>query len=178
MLNVDFLNISNAKTIGRLLPYWTRGRKLSMLLQGILAPLASVHSTFKIWALERYIECHITSQKLSLEWYLAYSLRSHFLNPGDKFTLVHGVDELTACFSSGLWYNGLHWDNERRWDADSEFLATIDETTVYAPAIVDTLSYDHEDYERDIRGIMSKFAINFSKINVIVAETEQQTNKT
>lgn len=213
MINIDFTNINNAKLIGRLLPFWARGKKTSLLLQAILSPIASAHSRFKAWGLERYIECHITAQKSSLEWYLKYRLKTHFLKENDNFFITQGINESVSCFSSNVWRNGLHWDNALRWSVDTEplvnmnmnltcintglwenrmlwnnallwdnedngkkynddYLKSIDQTNVYAPAIVDTVNYNHEDYERDIRNIMSKFMINFNKINIIVADTE------
>lgn len=87
MINIDFANINNAKLIGRLLPFWARGKKVSLLLQAILYPIASVHNLFKIWALEKFIECHITAQKASLEWYLRYKLKSHFIMKMITFSL-------------------------------------------------------------------------------------------
>ena len=145
MISVNFLNIDNAKMIGRLLPFWSRGRKISLLLQALLNPLVPLHKTFKVWALDKFIECHITAQKSSLEWYLKYRLQYHFLNESDNFSIVESIDESPEL---------------------------TNQTFVYAPAIVDTVNYDHEDYERDIRYIMSKFMINFNKINVIVADTQ------
>lgn len=87
MINIDFANINNAKLIGRLLPFWARGKKVSLFLQAILSPIASAHNSFKIWALEKFIECHITAQKASLEWYLRYKLKYHFHNENDNFLL-------------------------------------------------------------------------------------------
>ena len=213
MINIDFTNIDNAKLIGRLLPWWARGKTISLLLQALLSPIASAHLSFKSWALERYIECHITAQKASLEWYLKYRLKSHFHNENDNFYITQGINEALSCFSGDIWRNGLHWDNGQRWGANPEsiitmnmnlsctntgvwennmfwnnellwdnedngkkynddYLESIDQTNVYAPAIVDTVNYNHEDYERDIRNIMSKFMINFNKINIIVADME------
>ena len=118
-----------------------------------------------------------------------------------------------SCFSSDVWRNGLHWDNNLRWNVDMEplvhmnmnlscintgmwentmlwnnallwdnenngkkynddYLEIVNQTNVYAPAIIDTVNYNHEDYERDIKNIMSKFMINFSKIHIIIADTE------
>lgn len=213
MINIDFTNINNAKLIGRLLPFWARGKKLSLLLQAILSPIASTHLSFQNWGLQRYIECQITAQKLSLEWYLKYRLKQRFLNENDSFYITQGVNESVACFSSGFWRNGIHWDNALRWGVDLEplvsmnmnltcintglwenrmlwnnvllwdnedngkkynddYLESVDKTNVYAPAIVDTVNYNHEDYERDIRNIMSKFMINFNQINIIIADTQ------
>ena len=102
MINIDFANINNAKLIGRLLPFWARGKKVSLFLQAILCPIASAHNSFKIWALEKFIECHITAQKASLEWYLRYKLKSHFHNENDNFFITHGINESLSCFSSDV----------------------------------------------------------------------------
>lgn len=211
MINVDFTNVDNARMIGRLLPFWARGRKLSLLLQALMSPIVNVHLSFKSWALERYIECHITAQRLSLEWYLRYKLKSHFLNEGDAFYVTQGVNETVSCFSSDRWRNALHWDNDLRWGVDTEplvymnmnltcvntglwedrylwnnalvwenedngkkydddYLESSGKTTVYAPAMVDTVEYDHSDYERDIRSILSKYMINFNKVVIEMAD--------
>jgi len=124
MINIDFTNIDNAKLIGRLLPFWARGKKISLLLQAILSPIASAHSRFKAWGLERYIECHITAQKSSLEWYLKYRLQLHFLKENDNFFITQGINESLSCFSSNVWRNGLHWDNALRWNVDTEPLVS------------------------------------------------------
>lgn len=179
MINIGFTDIDNAKLIGRLLPFWSRGKKVSLLLQAILSPIISIHDRFKLWGLQRFIECQITAQKASLEWYLKYRLGSHFLREDDNFFIVHGINETISCFSSDVWRNGLHWDNSLRWNANKgslinmgtdDYLESMGQTNVYAPAIVDTVNYNHEDYERDIRNIMSKYMINFNRINIIVAD--------
>ena len=210
MINIDFTNIDNGKLIGRLLPFWARGKKTSLLLQALISPLKSAHNLFKVWALSMYIDCHITAQKDSLEWYLKYRLKSHFADESGEFHVVHGLNEAVSCFSREYWSNNLHWSNELKWEIgssgitpvnpqfscfntglwlnemvwndcllweneyvnkedDDMFLESVDVTTVYAPAIIDTVLYNHEDYERDIRNIMSKFMINFNPINIIVA---------
>ena len=210
MINVDFLNINNASLIARLIPFWARGRKISLFIQALLSPLVSLHNNFKTWALDQYIYCHITAQALSLEWYLKYKLKSHFANENDVFLIVNGVNESLSCFSGDIWRNGLHWDNSLRWNVNSEqivnmnmnltcfntglweksllwnnafhweneendkkynddYLESVNKTNVYAPAIIDTVNYDHDDYMRDIRNIMSKFMINFNKVVIIIA---------
>lgn len=210
MINVDFTNITNAKLIGRLLPWWIRGKRVSLLLQALLSPLASTHGPFKKWALDKYIECHITAQKLSLEWYLKYCLKEHFLYAADEFLITQSIDEVIACFSGPMWHDNLYWFNDRKWEEETEFDkytnmnmscfstglwnnalawnngllwreefngmeydAEYSEYTgsinVYAPAIVDTLRYNHDDYERDIRNLMSKYMINFKKVRVFIA---------
>ena len=169
MINIDFTNIDNAKLIGRLLPFWARGKKISLLLQAILSPIASAHNRFKIWGLQKFIECQVTAQKSSLEWYLKYRLKSHFQNENDTFFITQGINESVSCFSSDIWRNGLHWDNSLRWFIDTEPLVNMN---MNLTCINTPVKFYHEDYERDIRNIMSKFMINFNKINIIVADTE------
>lgn len=189
MLSINFANITNAKMIGKLLPWWARGRKTSLLLQALLHPIISVHNTFKVWALEKLIECHITSQKMSLEWYLKYKLSRHFYNDDDEFLITQGEpdnrpsdmepsvdsDINNSCYGSGLWYNDKYWSNTGVWrnneQAEDVVKIVANQIYVFAPAIVDTIEYNHDDYERDIRNIMSKYMINFNKINIIVYDT-------
>lgn len=198
MINIDFININNATLVGRLLPFWARGRKISLFLQAILSPLTAAHNSFKIWALERFIECHITSQRSSLEWFLKYKLKQHFLNKNDTFSIVDGIDRSISCFSNNKWTNQLPWDNQMHWsvstvsmtvsgtvdstiktnneaDTDEEIIMLFKGIVVYAPAIVNTVNYNTQDYERDIRYIMSKYMINFRKINIIIANTNKKS---
>lgn len=213
MINIDFTSIDNSKLIGRLLPFFARGRKLSLLLQSVLSPLVYVHESFKAWALEKFIEYHITAQQSSLEWYLKYKLGSHFANENASFQIVNGINESMACFTEEVWRNGLHWDNSLRWGVANEaivtlnmnftcintglwenkmlwsnsflwenedtgisynddYLESVEYTNVYAPAIVPTVNYSVEDYERDIRNIMAAYMINFKPINIIIPDTE------
>lgn len=175
MLNVDFLNIDNDKMIGRLLPFWARGRKISLLLQALLYPLRYVHQKFKVWALERYIESHISGQKMSLEWYLKYMLKTHLVDEKQEFFITQEAQELITSLSSNNWDNYSFWDNEQPWMNGYVVIAPeladiINHCTiVYAPPIVETIDYDYSDYERDIRFIISKYMINFSKVFIIFA---------
>lgn len=211
MINVDFLNISNSKLIGRLLPFWARGRKMSLLIQALLNPLIEVHNSFKQWALEKYIYCHITAQAMSLEWYLTYRLRHHFRNPNHSFLIISEVKETVACFSTEVWRNNLYWHNHLRWALNTDplqntninyccfntglwenellwnnsffwenepidrqyiddYFELIDRIIVYAPALAVDVNYNDEDYERDIRYILSQFMVCFQKVAVIILE--------
>lgn len=172
MINVDFLNIDNAKLVGRLLPFWARGKNISLFLQSTLKPMVSVHNNFKSWALENYIYCHITAQAMSLAWYLRYKLKSHFADENDEFQIMHGNNDLLSCYNSGIWDNDMKWSDAFLWNNKNEVIIdTIDDyTSVYAPKIIDTINYDQEDYKRDIRNILSKFMINFKKTVIVVAK--------
>lgn len=210
MINIDFTNIDNAKLIGRLLPFWARGRKLSLLLEALLSPLKATHDRFKIWGLNKYIDCHITAQRLSLEWYLNYKLRSHFHSEKDSFSIIQNTNDTVACFSNETWSNKYYWSNDLLWSENVEDEIGTDESysvvnsgqwennqswsnaslwenepsssvndaieppdigviRVLAPAIDDTVVYNHEDYERDIRNIMAKFMVCFNRIEIIIA---------
>lgn len=174
MINVDFINIDNARLIGRLLPFWARGRWISLFMMAILSPIISVHNAFKVWALKQYVSCFITAQKASLEWYLKYCLKSRFLDEDDSFVVDHGNSSPLSCFSSEIWENSGYWDNGLLWD-DKEYIEQRELVKIAAPEIVDTVSYNHEDYERDIRNILSKFMINFDKISITIAGKDKTT---
>lgn len=210
MINIDFTNIDNAKLTGRLLPFWARGRKLSLLLEALLSPIRATHDRFKAWGLNKYIDCHITAQKPSLEWYLNYKLRFHFHYEGDSFCIIQNTNDVMACFSDDTWNNKYYWNNDLLWSESVEGGGSSDESRsaintgrwendsdwnnsalwenepgetvsdaieppdigvvrVLAPAIDDTAVYNHEDYERDIRGIMAKFMVCFNPIEIIIA---------
>lgn len=167
MINIDFVNIDNAKLVGRLLPYWARGKKISLLLQALLSPLIMIHNQFKVWVLETYIQCHVTAQRASLEWYLNYKLGSHFKNPSSSFSIVHGMN--LTCINTGLWENELPWSNFDVWQNERNNKPYNDGyVNVLAPAITETTKYNSEDYERDIRNIMSKFMINFDPVYIFI----------
>ena len=192
MINVDYVNIDNAKLIGRLLPFWARGKNISLLLQAVLSPIISVHNNFKLWALEQYIYTHITSQAMSLEWYLKYKLKSHFANENHSFVVKdesmtfspdYGSDEegaidIYTCFGGEVWVNEFSWRNNVLWSplqldeiAEHELEEKTDDGSyiyIYAPAIVSTINYNQDDYVRDINYIVSKFMTNFKKIKIYI----------
>lgn len=215
MINVGFLNIDNSKLVGRLLPYWARGKNTSLLLQAILSPITSVHNNFKLWALEQYIYAHITSQAMSIEWYLKYRLKSHFVNEAHSFIVsdeevvidwndypeteepdtedpeeepgAGGVVNVYTCFGGEMWMNEFVWENNALWslsqaEAEAAAYSTDEEEGsegetetgkgeyiyVYAPEIVSTISYNQDDYVRDINYIVSQFMTNFKAIKIII----------
>ena len=192
MINVDFVNIDNAKLIGRLLPFWARGKNTSLLLQAILSPIISVHNNFKLWALERYIYTHITSQAMSIEWYLKYRLKSHFVNENNSFIVrdepikltadgeIDGIVDIYTCFGGGIWANEFNWKNNALWLASQNegdiVYGSEDEDAdennpfiyIYAPEIVSTINYNQDDYIRDINYIVSQFMTNFKSLKIII----------
>jgi hypothetical protein len=92
------------------------------------------------------------------------------------------VDKYYSCINSGVWTDNKAWNNTLSWENEpeestedkelsfyTEDIEVSDEINVYAPAITKTVKYTNDDYERDIRSILSVYMINFDKINVIIA---------
>lgn len=199
MINVDFVNIDNAKLIGRLLPFWARGKNISLLLQSVLSPIISVHNNFKLWALEQYIYTHITSQSMSIEWYLKYKLKSHFVNSSNSFIVrdepikftadgeIDGIEDIFTCFGGESWINEFDWKNNVLWTLTQASAVSIHNSEeaepdtetengpyiyVYAPEIVSTINYNQDDYIRDINYIVSQFMTNFNEIKIVIIKKQ------
>lgn len=177
MINVGFTDIDNAKMIGRLLPFWARGRRISLLLQAILNPIVADHRSFQAWALERYAECHVTAQPPSLQWYLAYKLSSHFRHPDASFRISQDGMEYLYSARQGLWDNDELWDNGALWGkgdetmlVDTRQVEDAEHIRLYAPEIVETVNYDRSDYERDIRSILSKYLTTFGTVEIVISD--------
>lgn len=184
MININFLNINNSKLIGRLLPFWLRGKKISLLLLSLLSPLVSLHNNFKAWALEHFIIAHITAQESSIEWYITYKLNRHFVNKEDKFQVICGVgtpeniifrnEEFHQIenYTAPIFYNDEeeYQNNEMVIYYKNEKIEATIVANVYAPKIIETINYDKSDYERDIKAIISRFMTNFRKYNIIIEE--------
>lgn len=184
MINVDFLNIDNGKLLGRLLPFWSRGKRMALFLLSILNPLVPLHNKFKAWALEHYIVAHITTQRQSIEWYLNYKLRSHFADKNKSFQVICGVGKPeNIIFRDHELYNIYtytapnFYGDEKGIDVHEMIVYYKDEvieatvmTNIYAPKIIETISYDMDDYIKDIHSYIHKFMTNFKKYNIIIIE--------
>lgn len=176
MINVSYTNIDNSRLVGRLLPFWARGRKTSLLIQALLSPLVSLHKTFQAWALERHIECVVTSQTMVLEWYLAYRLKKHFNDENDRFTITSGITDVESCFSTGMWKDNAFWNNDLLWDNEENHSGTLQgddeilKINVHAPAIMETNEYDLDDYRLDITSIVSRYLTCFKDIKIIIQQ--------
>lgn len=184
MINVNFLNIDNGKLLGRLLPFWLRGKRIALFLLAILNPVVSLHNKFKAWALEHYIVAHITTQRQSIEWYLNYKLKSHFAEPMKHFEVICGIGKPENIIFRG---NDLHnieaytapnfYGEEEGKDSHEMIVYYKDEVieatgvaTIYAPKIIETINYDMEDYIKDIHSFLDRFMTNFRKYNIVIVE--------
>ena len=181
MIDVRFLHINNERLVGMLLPFWARGKKMFLFLLSCLRPLVSLHSNFSSWALERYIESHITGQKYPLEWYLTYKLSSHFQDKNARFRITYGEGDAQNVMFFGIEYYKsnqytapIYYKSEDKAQ-DEMILYYRGEKeekngvmTVYAPAIVPVINYDQEDYEIDIHNILSMFLTTFKKYIITI----------
>lgn len=100
MINTDKYNITNSRIINMVLPFYARGRRISLLLEAIAHPLKSIHTTYKNWALERLIEASVTSQPMSIVWYLNHKFRKYFQNKNDSFQ----ISTNSININSTIWY--------------------------------------------------------------------------
>lgn len=174
MINTDKYNITNSRIISMVLPFYARGRKTILLLEAISHPLVSIHTAYKSWALERMIEAHITSQPMSIIWYLNYVFRKYFKNKTDSFR----ISQDAANQNSVVWYveeQYLHegstpWllENSSETLSDGNKLVTRNyneqqgetasaDITVYAPQINETSLFDNEKYLLKAREIIDKY---------------------
>lgn len=164
ILSPEKYQIDNARAICRLLPFWIRGRKIILFLEAISHPLKSVHDKFKEWAYERLIDAAITSQQLSLVWYLNHRLRKHFINQEDSFRITsdaYSEGEVIYNFSENM-LAGNHYaydfEEEIQQSTENMMLKNFDEGVEYnadiviiAPNIVETIDYSESNYKNEIR---------------------------
>lgn len=173
MTNTDKYNITNSKIISMVLPFYARGRKLTLLLEAVAHPLVSIHNAYKSWALERLIEASTTSQPMSLIWYLNHSFKKYFQNQSDSFQIM--MDSLDN--NSTIWHleeQPLHegttpWlmeNSSDTLDSKANKLVTRNynekdteqtDIVIYAPKIIETTLFTLEMYINEIRKIVDKY---------------------
>lgn len=173
MINTDKYNITNSRIISMVLPFYARGRKTILLLEAISHPLVSIHIAYKSWALERMIEAHITSQPMSIIWYLNHVFRKYFKNKTDSFH----ISQDSTNKNSVVWYveeQYLHegstpWllENSSETLVDANKLVTRNcneqqesvsaDITIYAPQINETTLFDNDKYLLKAREIIDKY---------------------
>lgn len=135
-------DIDNAKVIGRVLPFYVRGRKLSVFLYAIAYPLVTLHETFKKWALQKKIEASVTSQTLTMEWYLTYLFKKRFEDENASFKIIDNFLEQS--------------------DGGDTFI------TIIAPKIVEISLYSMDDYIKDINKVVDSYITNFKKYKIVL----------
>ena len=81
-------SININKQVNRLVPYYLRGRKMLLFLQGVCAPLGFFNdgeTGFNTWAHKSLLDLSMTGQKVRLEWYI-----NHVVVPENDITLRAG----------------------------------------------------------------------------------------
>ena len=115
MLGTDKYAIDNKKLLGRLLPFFARGRNLSGILLASISPIESLHKEWREWALDRIIESVATSQPVVLRWYLKKMLLPYMENAADEFGILsYGADYYIFIFEDKAEQNlkgsvGSYW---------------------------------------------------------------------
>lgn len=180
ILSPEKYQIDNARAICRLLPFWIRGRKMILFLEAISHPLEKIHDAFKEWAYERLIDAAITSQQLSLVWFLNHRLRKHFVNQGDSFRITSDAfseGEIVYNFSENL-LAGNHYaydyGEEVEPATENMLLKNFNEGVTYnadiiiiAPDIVEAEGYGKENYKNEIRRYIDSYITVPDKYEVL-----------
>lgn len=179
-MDVTRYEIDNGKVICRLLPFFLRGRKTSLMLEAMAHPLKSLHKAYLDWALERKIEASTTSQKASLIWYLNHKMRGHFLNKEDTFRIItnmyypesviynmgeqhEGDDRVVVDMTEAQSENQLYLHNIKE-DIEENSQMII----IMAPRIFETQQYNNTIYEKEIKKCADKYLVAVTNYMIIL----------
>lgn len=175
-------DIDIAEIIGRLIPFYARGRKILMLLQAIAHPIEQLHKIWVKWAKEMTVEASVTSQPLSLAWYLNHKLRDRFVNEDDTFVVYNGLGNPTNmlfCESEYLesdsYSKHVYGYSEENAENLTMVTKNADETdnnslflSIIAPAINETVFYDNSDYRHEIKSLVDKYNDSLGEFQIII----------
>ena len=187
MINTDKYAITNSRVIGMTLPFFARGKIASNFLEAIASPLVGIHKAFREWALWRLIEASITSQPMSLVWYLNFVFRSKFVNPEDSFVITtDNLEQNTAIwylreqaeheqYSPYLQYDSVGGDpwispEKRAFVTRSieEGMINTADIVIYAPEINITAKYDNTNYRNEIRSRVDRYMVCSVGYDVVI----------
>lgn len=173
-------DINVPKAVGKLLPFWARGRRTSLFLAGILEPLRQVHSAWLRWAAERLIEASVTYQPVSLEWYLNHLFSPLFADPGDSFMVFEASAPTNVVYTESEYFEAdEHSQHVYCMEEEAEELTMtifkkgeVPEFTegvaVAAPPIEQTSQYDNDDYVKDIESVIRKYDVTFRQHQITI----------
>mgnify|MGYP003181035372 CR=1 FL=1 len=78
----------NSKTLlGRLIPFFLRGKRMLQFLSAISSPLDDVNKAFQSWAYNTLVDAATTSQVIVLKWALKNKFGQYFYNEDDEFSI-------------------------------------------------------------------------------------------
>lgn len=174
-MNTDIYKISNSKTICRVLPFFARGRKMILFLEGISSPLVSLHKKFLTWAYKMLLSLKVTAQVEVMTWYLNHLFRSRFAHEEDTFVISdnYAVKNLVAFNYSEA--TMLKVIDVRIYDTDeqeealslSKPIGDIDDRIesdlvfIHAPRIKPDADYSEREYRRDILSAINEYKTSF-----------------
>ena len=79
--------VADSKTLlGRIVPFFLRGKRVLKFLAAISSPLDDVNTAFQTWAHDTLIDAVTTSQTIVLKWSLKNKLIKYLANTDDEFT--------------------------------------------------------------------------------------------
>lgn len=177
----DKYKINLQATIGKILPYYARGRKMSLFLEAICHPIEMLHNAWIKWAEEKIVEASVTSQALPLAWFLKYKLSSHFINEGDEFVVNNGIETptnfifteneyfLSDEYSKHIYNEEENYDNLTMtiWSPE-EILDDNINFTILAPEIKETSTYGTDEYMHDITKLTNQYNTSFKTYKIII----------
>lgn len=159
-MNIERYKIDNPTVIGKLLPFFIRGRKVTLFLEAIASPLVYVHNQFVSWAEERMYETRVTSQKQILLWYLTHRFRQYFINKDEKFTIAFANsnkdDTKEYPYDINLWMYGYEFEG---W------------IIFKSPRILETSQYTIEQYKMDVSAIIHRYKVCSFKFIIKIKST-------
>lgn len=171
--------IENSEIIGKALPFYARGRKLSLLIDAICHPLSTLHKYWMEMAEEAIIEASITSQPLSLTWYLNHKFNKYFINTEDSFSVFNGLDTPSSfIFTESEYFNSDEYSQHVYNESEERELLTMvtltaneasnlnANFTIVAPAITETSTYNKTNYNNDIAKIVNKYNTSFKTYKI------------
>lgn len=100
-VNVQRYTVSSKALVGRLVPFFLRGKKVLQFLAAISAPLDSVNITFRKWCRNTLVDAATTSQIIVLKWSMKEKLGQYFANENDNFQFyTYGRAEYTTVYEN------------------------------------------------------------------------------
>ena len=179
MINTDKYNVEHESFLGRILPYYIRGQMMTRILLGIFHPINTVHEAWKAWALERKIEANITSQKMSLAWYLKHLFYPRLVNKDAEFIISQGLDvPENVLFSTDQVMEANAYSAPCYCEGEGKSNITMvlrnphevpEKCTVFTivpPIIEETTDYNNTDYRHDIERAVDKYTTVFNKYQI------------
>lgn len=183
-MTTDIYKISNPKIICRVLPFYARGRKMTLFLEAVASPLISLHNSFLAWAYKMILKTKITAQTDVLIWYLNYLFSEHFYNHSDSFSIDQDQDpndliafnyrEIanfkmlgTKIFNVEEEKDALVYSKATR---DFESRMNVNSIVIHAPKLKSDANYTAINYMQEIHKVIDEYKTSFRKYTISINE--------